>query len=61
MIDDVHSAFDSDGFVICVQQGYERLELMHSGRKIAAALKVFLPEGFKPAVAILLAPLSIKK
>jgi 3-methyladenine DNA glycosylase AlkC len=58
MICDVHPAFDSDGFVSHVQQGYERLELMDRGRKIAAALKVFLPEDFKQAVAILLASLD---
>jgi len=58
MICEVHPTFDSEGFVEHVQQGYDQLELMARGRKIAAALKVFLPDDFKPAVAILLASLD---
>jgi 3-methyladenine DNA glycosylase AlkC len=58
MIFEVHPTFDSDGFVTHVQQGYDQLELMDRGRKIAAALKVFLPDDFEKAVAILLASLS---
>jgi 3-methyladenine DNA glycosylase AlkC len=41
-----------------VQQGYGQLGLMDRGRKIAAALKVFLPDDFKKAVVILLASLD---
>jgi len=58
MILEVHSTFDSEGFVGLVQQNYEQLELMERGRKIAAALKVFLPDDFEKAVAILLASLD---
>ena len=58
MICEVHLEFDSEGFVSHVYQGYEQLELMERGRKIAAALKLFLPNDFKQAVAILLASLN---
>ena len=58
MIAKVHVAFDQVGFVAHVQQGYEQLELMGRGRKIAASLRVFLPDDFKQAVAILLASLD---
>ena len=58
MILAVHSTFDSKGFVDHVQQGYEQLELMDRGRKIATALKVFLPNDFEQAVFILLASLE---
>lgn len=58
MIFEVHPTFDSEGFVHHVQQGYEMLELMARGRKIATALKQFLPDDFKQAVTILLASLD---
>lgn len=58
MICAVHPGFDSLGFVSHAQQGYDQLELMDRGRKIAAALKVFLPNDFKQAVMILLASLE---
>jgi 3-methyladenine DNA glycosylase AlkC len=58
MIFEVHPTFNSEGFVHHVQQGYDTLELMARGRKIAAALKQFLPDDFKQAVAILLASLD---
>jgi 3-methyladenine DNA glycosylase AlkC len=58
MICAVHPTFDSAGFVSHVYQGYDQLELMARGRKIALALKVFLPADFKQAVAILLASLD---
>jgi len=58
MINETHSTFDSEGFISHVDNGYEQLELMDRGRKIAAALKVFLPDDFKQAVAILLASLD---
>ena len=50
--------FDIDGFVEHVQLGYDNIELMDRGRKMAAALKRFLPGDFKQAVAILLASLD---
>tara|TARA_R110002153_G_scaffold250008_1_gene406606 strand:+ start:20950 stop:22062 length:1113 start_codon:yes stop_codon:yes gene_type:complete len=58
MIFEVHPRFDPQGFVSHVRQGYEQLELMDRGRKIAAALKVFLPDDFEKAVVILLASLD---
>jgi 3-methyladenine DNA glycosylase AlkC len=58
MLQHVESNFDSDGFIEHVQRGYEQLELMDRARKIAVALKVFLPDDFKQAVAILLASLD---
>lgn len=58
MIFEVNPTFDSEGFVSHAEQGYEQLELMDRGRKIAAALKVFLPDNFKQAVTILLASLD---
>ena len=50
--------FDSDGFIAHVQPGYDNLELMERGRKIATGLKVYLPDDFNKAVAILLASLD---
>jgi 3-methyladenine DNA glycosylase AlkC len=58
MILDVHPSFNSEGFISQVQQGYEQLELMDRGRKIAAALKIYLPNEFEKAVSILLASLD---
>jgi 3-methyladenine DNA glycosylase AlkC len=58
MIGEVHPGFDSSGFVAHVEQGYKVLELMARGRKISAGLKVFLPQNYQQAVAILLASLD---
>lgn len=58
MLQHVEHNFDSEGFINHVQQGYDSLELMERGRKIAAALKIFLPDDFNQAVAILLASLD---
>jgi 3-methyladenine DNA glycosylase AlkC len=58
MLQHVEPHFDSHGFVEHVQQGYDNLELMDRARKIAAALKIFLPSDFKQAVTILLASLD---
>ena len=58
MIVKVYPEFDSTGFIKHVAKGYEQLELMDRGRKISAALKVFLPDNFKQAVTILLASLD---
>tara|TARA_R110000751_G_scaffold15290_7_gene49689 strand:+ start:89117 stop:90238 length:1122 start_codon:yes stop_codon:yes gene_type:complete len=59
MILAVHPSFDVEGFVNHVQLGYDQLELMDRGRKIAAALKVFLPDNFEQAVGILLASVEV--
>ncbi|WP_293750427.1 DNA alkylation repair protein [uncultured Paraglaciecola sp.] len=58
MLQHVDVNFDSEGFVAHVQQGYDSLELMERGRKIATALKVYLPDDFKSAVEILIASLD---
>lgn len=58
MLQHVDVNFDSEGFVAYAQQGYDSLELMERGRKIATALKVYLPDDFNKAVAILLASLD---
>ena len=58
MILEVHPSFDSKGFVNHVEQGYDQLELMERSRKIAIALKVYLPNEFEKAVTILLASLD---
>jgi 3-methyladenine DNA glycosylase AlkC len=58
MIFEVHHTFDSESFVHHVQQGYEILELIARGRKIASGLKQFLSGDFKQAVSILLASLD---
>jgi 3-methyladenine DNA glycosylase AlkC len=58
MIYAVHPEFNADGFLSHVQQGYEQLELMARARHIAVALKVYLPDDYEQAVAILLASLQ---
>ena len=54
MIAAVHPTFDSAGFVADVLDGYNSLELMPRGKKIALALRRHLPEDYPSAVAILL-------
>ena len=55
MIAAVHPAFDQRAFVRDALDGYDALELMPRGRKIAAALRAHLPRDFAQAVRILLA------
>ncbi len=55
MIQAVHPAFDSPGFVREVLDGYEALALMARGKKIAQALRRFLPDDYATALAILMA------
>jgi len=55
MVQAVHPAFDSAGFVREVLIGYEALALMARGKKIARALRQFLPPDYAQALAILLA------
>ena len=55
MVQPVHPAFDSAGFVREVLIGYEALALMARGKKIARALRQFLPPDYAQALAILLA------
>jgi 3-methyladenine DNA glycosylase AlkC len=53
MIAKVHPAFDSRAFVAEALAGYEPLDLMARGRKIAHALRSHLPRDYRDAVAIL--------
>ncbi|MGJ8678935.1 DNA alkylation repair protein [Paraglaciecola sp.] len=50
----VFSKFDKQGFIKWISTDYDSLELMDRGRKISAALKVFLPDNYQQAVKILL-------
>ncbi|MBB1075044.1 DNA alkylation repair protein [Rhodoferax sp. 4810] len=54
MISRVHPAFDSTGFVREVLDGYDALALMARGKKIAQALRQFLPDDYEEALAILM-------
>ena len=54
MITAVHPAFNSARFVSEALDGYDALELMPRGKKIAQALRVHLPDDYEQAVAILL-------
>ena len=55
MIANVYPAFDSAGFVREVLDGYDTLALMARGKKIARALRQFLPHDYAQALTILLA------
>ncbi|MDO8320146.1 DNA alkylation repair protein [Rhodoferax sp.] len=54
MISAVHPSFNSAGFVREALHGYDALELMSRGKKIARALRAYLPDDYGRAVAILL-------
>jgi 3-methyladenine DNA glycosylase AlkC len=54
MIAKVHPGFDSLGFVSDALNGYDALELMPRGKKIAQALRRHLPHDYSQAVTILL-------
>jgi len=54
MIAKVHPAFDRSGFVREALDGYDALPLMARGKKIARALRHFLPDDYARAVAILM-------
>ena len=58
MIYPVFSGFDAPGFVEDALQGYEALELMARGRKIAQALRRWLPGDYEAALDILMASLG---
>lgn len=58
MIQAVHPAFDSRAFVADALEGYESLELMPRGRKIAHALHRHLPDDYLKATHILLESLD---
>jgi 3-methyladenine DNA glycosylase AlkC len=54
MISKVHPAFNSARFVGDALDGYDALELMPRGKKIAQALRRYLPDDYPRALAILL-------
>lgn len=54
MVTAVHPGFNSERFVSEVLDGFEALELMPRGKKIAHALRHHLPHDYETAVAILL-------
>lgn len=54
MISKVYPAFNSKGFVRDALHGYEALALMARGKKIALALRRFLPDDYARAVAVLM-------
>ncbi len=58
MIQAVHAGFDAKAFLQDALDGYEALELMQSGRKIADALHAHLPGPYPRAMEILLASLD---
>ncbi|MBL8513801.1 MAG: DNA alkylation repair protein [Betaproteobacteria bacterium] len=60
MIGAVHRSFDARGFVRDVLAGYEPLELMPRGWKIARALCEYLPADYPKAVGILVDSLGPK-
>lgn len=60
MISPAFPRFDSESFIRHALDGYEALELMPRGRKIARALRHYLPDHYPEAVEILLASLGPK-
>lgn len=60
MIAAVHPRFDEKGFVRSALDGYESLELMPRGWKIARTLREWLPTDYERALDLLLASLDQK-
>lgn len=60
MIETVHPAFPSRAFVEDALHGYEALELMPRGRKIAQALRTALPQDYDTAIDIVIAAMDIE-
>lgn len=58
MIQSVYPAFPARDFVAHALDGYEALELLPRGRRIAHSLKAFLPADYEQAIEILLASLG---
>ena len=61
MIASVWPDFDSEAFVGDALDGYEPLELMPRGRKIAHTLQRYLPDGFEAAIEILIKSIGPKQ
>lgn len=60
MIKTVHPAFADRAFVKDALNGYEALELMPRGRKIAQALREALPQDYAAAIEIVIAALEVE-
>ncbi len=60
MISPVFSKFDANAFIQEVLDGYEALELMPRGWRIARTLGSYLPDDYQAAIEILLASLGPK-
>ncbi len=60
MISAVYPQFAGDAFIAAVLNGYDSLELMPRGWKIAAALHQHLPSSYEAAIEILMASLGPK-
>lgn len=58
MISNVHPAFNGPEFVRDALEGYDALELMPRGKRIAQALRRHLPDDYPRALAILLGSLD---
>lgn len=58
MISSVYPKFDQESFITLVMEGYEPLNLMARGRKIAHSLHPFLPDNFEAAISILVESLD---
>lgn len=60
MIATVHADFPARAFVKEALAGYEALELMPRGRKIAQALRAALPDDYDTAIAIVVAAMDVE-
>lgn len=58
MVRGVYSVFDGAAFVRTALDGYDALELMQRGQKIAQALHQYLPQDYAQAVTILMGSLD---
>lgn len=57
MVQAVYPAFDREAFLRSALEGYEDLELMQRGQKIAQALHHYLPRDYAQAAAVLMGSL----
>lgn len=60
MISSVYPKFDQESFITLALDGYEPLNLMARGRKIAHSLHHFLPDNFEEAISILIESLDTR-
>jgi len=59
MVAAVYPRFDREAFLRDALRGYDTLELMDRGRKIATALRIHLPDNYPEAVRILVASAKV--